>query len=434
MLTSLDHNALVQSTRSVLTANRVHLGSHRYTRPAPGTYEQLWLWDSCFHAIALRHYDIGMAWDELHAILAHQVSEGDDEGMVPHMTYWRGGGAMLWGNPNRSIITQPPLIALAASLILVAARASGSEASALAHLAGLYPKLVGYHNWFDRRRDVMGNGLSVLIHPWETGLDASPRWDAPMGFSGDDTRAVNAHSGRPDPDSAHYYANAHDNRLRGARIALAHHIRERGCNARELCDAGSFCVAPVDFNSLRSMDLCAMVELARSVGQERDVPGWLARIERLRGAVQSTFFSGDDLIATEALPGRAERLGYEDGIAQYLALAGNCATGAQANRLAERLRVLLDDASQWPISTTPTHAHAFAPRRYWRGNVWVQLNWLVWMGLKRRGFEVLAKRLAERTVALLHAHGLHEYFDPITGTGHGSSPHSWNAIVVDMMQ
>ena len=58
-----------------------------------------------------------MAWDELRSLIAGQVKTGADAGMIPHMIYWTGGGSDLWGQDDRSIITQPPLIAIAALTI-----------------------------------------------------------------------------------------------------------------------------------------------------------------------------------------------------------------------------------------------------------------------------------------------------------------------------
>ena len=107
---------LVEQARAVLRQNLVVTADgHRYIRPAPMTYEQQWLWDSCFHAIVNTHFDPALAQDEIEALLAHQLTSGPDAGMVPHMTYWDGLGMPLWGHEDRSTITQPPVIAAPSS-------------------------------------------------------------------------------------------------------------------------------------------------------------------------------------------------------------------------------------------------------------------------------------------------------------------------------
>jgi glycogen debranching enzyme len=129
-----DREEWLKEARTLLTSNVVSVDGHRYTRPAPSIYEHQWLWDSCFHAIVWRWLDPQMAWDELRALAATQVQTGSDAGMVPHMAYWRGGGEVIWKNPSHSIITQPPLMAVAAEQVL---HTTGDAASARGSLDAL---------------------------------------------------------------------------------------------------------------------------------------------------------------------------------------------------------------------------------------------------------------------------------------------------------
>lgn len=99
---------IISDCLQLLQSNQMTSRGFRYTRPAPHVYEHQWLWDSCFHAIVYRWLDPAMAWDELRSLIASQVTSGADAGMIPHMVYWQGGGASLWGVDTRSIITQPP--------------------------------------------------------------------------------------------------------------------------------------------------------------------------------------------------------------------------------------------------------------------------------------------------------------------------------------
>ena len=39
------------------------------------------------------------------------------------------------------------------------------------------PKLVEYYEWWAKIRQPDNDGLRVVIHPWESGLDASPMYD-----------------------------------------------------------------------------------------------------------------------------------------------------------------------------------------------------------------------------------------------------------------
>lgn len=85
------------------------------------------------------------------------------------------------------------------------------------------------------------------------------------------------------------------------------------------------------------------------------------------------------------------------------------------------------------VPTTPITAAEFAPDIYWRGNVWLSVNWLIYMGLRRYGYESLARELAARTLHLVAENGFWEFFHPLSGQGFGAEHQSWTALVLDML-
>ncbi len=354
----------MQKVSELLSGNRVEVDGHRYTAPSLDTgdfgrkdYANQFMWDSCFHAIAWRWIDPAMAQDELLSLVSRQVKEGDDAGMIPHCNYWRGGGSWLWGQDERSAITQPPLVAVAAWLVY---ERGGSRA----FLDAIYPPLCAYHDWFDRRRDPDGDGLVSLIHPWESGGDALPRWDRAMKI-----------------DTFSHEAG------RTARHDLAHVITEYDTDARALAEAGWFCVEPMDYNAIRAADMEALAEIARALDKPEDAAMWLRRVEAVRRAFQAKMIVDG---RPYDLDGLAERPILQDSAGQLVTLIGGLATPEQAERLARQLQ----DARFWtpfPVPTTPTDAPSFDPNTYWRGNVWASVNWLIYRGLRRYGYDDLAR-------------------------------------------
>ena len=72
--------------------------------------------------------------------------------------------------------------------------------------------------------------------------------------------------------------------------------------------------------------------------------------------------------------------------------------------------------------------------RYWRGPLWINVNWLLWLGLRGHGYADLAGALRDSMLALVARAGFAEYFDPDTGTGIGSPSFSWTAaLVLDLL-
>ena len=72
----------------------------------------------------------------------------------------------------------------------------------------------------------------------------------------------------------------------------------------------------------------------------------------------------------------------------------------------------------------------FDRRRYWRGPVWANLNWLLARGLRGHGLGAAGAELERTTVGLVERAGMREYFDPVTGDGLGAGEFSWTAAAV----
>ena len=167
--------SLLNRARQILIEN--DLGAS--TKPAPNLYPHQWNWDSAFIAIGICHFDVGRAQTEIRSLLRGQWRDG----MIPQIIYdpnasgyfpdphrwqtWRSAAAPQ--TVLTSGITQPPMITIAA---WECALRSGQQYFA----EEVYPALLAYHRWFHRQRDPSAEGLAAIIHPWESGLDNSPRW------------------------------------------------------------------------------------------------------------------------------------------------------------------------------------------------------------------------------------------------------------------
>ena len=138
--------------------------THRFTTPDRWPHRGMWLWDSAFHAIGLRHFDLSLAREAIEAVLDGQKPDG----MVPLRTD---------PGPFYTEETQPPVLAFAARLV--------DELSPdPAWAARLYPRLAAYVRWDLAHRDSDGAGLvewaiqgDVNCRSGESGMDNSPRFD-----------------------------------------------------------------------------------------------------------------------------------------------------------------------------------------------------------------------------------------------------------------
>jgi glycogen debranching enzyme len=77
----------------------------------------------------------------------------------------------------------------------------------------------------------------------------------------------------------------------------------------------------------------------------------------------------------------------------------------------------------------------FDERRYWRGPVWINTNWLLWQGLVQHGQTAEADEVLRSSLRLVARSGFHEYFDPFDGAAFGTDGFGWTAaLTLDVIE
>jgi hypothetical protein len=92
------------------------------------------------------------------------------------------------------------------------------------------------------------------------------------------------------------------------------------------------------------------------------------------------------------------------------------------------------DGKCFAVPSFDRGAPGFSQRRYWRGPVWLNINWLLYQGLKLYGFEDYAAWVKRAIVGLPLRYGFYEYYNPEEGRGHGAEGFSWTAsLLLDVL-
>ena len=422
---------LVDRAKHVLAAN--DLGTS--TKPSPALYPHQWNWDSAFIAVGLAHYDLERAKTEIRSLLAGQWRNG----MIPHIIF-NSNTAGYFPDPHSwqiarspdapasiltSGITQPPMITIAVRDIV-------RRENRVDFAREVFPALLAYHNWFHHERDPRGEGLVSIIHPWESGMDNSPRWlevldqikleKRPDYQREDDTLVP--------PDERP--TNADYDRF----IFLMDLARDLNYNQEKIFANSPFVVQDVLLNSVLFCADDALRELAALIGEATErVEQWM-RMTRL--AFQSRLWNDADALFYD-FDQRGGRVIRENTIAALIPLYAGLATKAQADRLVKHLlnpeEYAPDTTTTLRVPTASKSSNYFAPRGYWRGPIWVNMNWFLIHGLERYGYVDLARAIRADTLTLVERSGFHEYFDPRTGEGDGSDMFSWSAaLVIDLVE
>jgi glycogen debranching enzyme len=72
----------------------------------------------------------------------------------------------------------------------------------------------------------------------------------------------------------------------------------------------------------------------------------------------------------------------------------------------------------------------FDSRRYWRGPIWLIINYMIADGLRLAGETATADKIVKSSLDLIDTGGFAEYYDPLDGTACGGARFTWTAAMV----
>jgi mannosylglycerate hydrolase len=417
--------SLLDRAISVLRLNDTGI----FTKPGPHQYPHQWNWDSALIALGLSHFDLPRAHLEIRSLLSGQWQDG----MIPSVVYHSAPSdyfpdPRFWQIENSPSappvpttgITQPPLLATVVRTI--DARHPDPD-----FLREVYPSLLRWHRWLHTARDADGSALACIIHPWESGTDDSPRWlrlfeaihpEALPEFQRGDTRYVAA-TERPNRSEYERF------------IYLIDVFRKLNYSASDLLAHSPFLAQDILFNAILYRADEDLRALAQRLGESTDeIDGWLDRVQRNF----STRFWDEDAGLYYDYDMRSGKRIHVNTASSFLPLFAGLPSGEQARRLVEEhLQNPVEYAPRgkvghW-VTTTAKIEPTWEPRRYWRGPVWVIMNWFILEGLARYGYEELAESIRKDTLNLIEMNGFREYYDARDGSGCGSVDFSWSAAL-----
>lgn len=430
-----EHTSLVEQAMDVLEKN----WTGTFTRPGALLYHHQWSWDAAFIAIGSVHSNQVRAEQELRTLFEGQWANG----MVPHIIFDPRPtnyfpGFSFWeieGNPlaprhrQTSGIVQPPVHATAA--LHIYQHAQDTE-QARAFLAELFPRLHAWHAYLYRERDPRHEGLVYIRHPWES-LDNSPTWDAILqrislrpgeipAYQRVDTLSVQA-SYRP--------RNADYDRY----TYLVKFFASCDYDEARIAANCPFLVQDVLFNALLCQGNRDLAAIARILSEDpQPYENWA---EQTAHAVNQKLWHEErgiyldfDLVAGQLIS--------SSSVASFLPLYA----GIPSTQRAQRMYRLLNspafcglDETCYTVPSYDRNSPEFSPDCYWRGPVWININWLLYHGLKCYGLLEYAQHVRQSIFKLIEQQGFYEYFNPLTGEGLGTHQFSWTAaLLLDLLK
>jgi hypothetical protein len=380
--------------------------AYAFTCPSTPRYRHQWYWDSCFHAIVWCHLDGSRARAELRTL----VRAGRLDGFIPHTTfwdrpaYWRRapfyGTHTVFGCSATATI-QTPLLAVAWER--VAAASAPDEAAAF--IAEGLPALRLHYDWLARERDPDRDGLLTIIHPDESGLDDSPKYDGVFGWM------------------------RHD---RPGYFWLIERYRRLSYDVARIAERYDEHVEDVLVNVAYALSLHALARLDPEHGAV-----YLARARQTEAALLDRCYDERTGLFFD-LAGRRER---PVAVSTWSSLAPLALTGLPEHvrrRLVEQH--LLDPRrylTDFGIPSVAVEEASFNPNfaqwRCWRGPSWMNTSWWLLPAMAELGYEREAQRVLDSLLAAVRRGGFREYYNPQTGRGLAARDFGFSTLLLDLL-
>ena len=393
-----------------------------YTVPTQGMYPFQWNWDSAFVALGFMTFNADRAWQEIETLFEGQW----EDGFVPHIVFRKDEpgyfpGPTFWQCPNAvqtSGITQPPV---AASMVyrLVNFDLNNIDTS---RLRAIFPKLLAWHRWFKTCRDPLNKGLVLTVHPWETGRDNNPEWDAPAAAV--DTSKVGPYQ-REDLSHADSAMRPHKEDY-DRYVALVEYGRSTGWDHKTIGLESPFRVYDVgmSFMLLRAnRDLKALALILGESEAAQEIESWIETSE-----TEINYLWNEDIKCFCSRDIIADRFSGIVTNTSFLANYAGVGSTEQRQNLINHLKRIANAANYIVPSTDPEHRE-FDDMRYWRGPIWAVVNFMIATGFRETNDTKWAENIETSTLSLIRKSGFFEAFSPISGDGTGGDNFSWTAAI-----
>ncbi|HSX28609.1 MAG TPA: trehalase family glycosidase [Candidatus Saccharimonadales bacterium] len=415
-----------------------------WTQPAVDMYANQWLWDSCFVAIGLSHYKPQRAIRELRSLFAGQWQNG----MVPHQIFhgehsYRNG-ARVWRSEVSPLspptvatsgITQPPLLAEAVWQI---GQQLGDAARTRLYKE-FYPKLLAYHLWLYTERNPHKEGLVILLHPWETGMDDTPPWieelryhNTPLWISLVDKLQLDKLIDIIRQDAQLGGVHERISTLDALRLYdIVRRLRRKKYVTNQVLRRSIFSIEDLFFNSILIRNNQILADIAKHLRQRLPT--------QLRVQFAKAPIALDGLWSEQGKQYYSRNFITEEPLASPTlgTLMPLYSRSISKERAAKLVRLLTNKKEYWlpyPVPSVPKTSKYFGEHHYWSGPTWLNTNWLIADGLRFYGFDQEADEIVSKSLELVRLSGFREYFSPIDGHGAGATEFSWTAaVVIDFM-
>lgn len=432
----MDH--LIQKANNILDLN----WRDGFTVPRDKLYPFQWNWDSGFVSLGMAHKDLHKAIEEIQSLFSGQWENGmiphiifhseNEKTYFPNFDFWNCGvnsGAPT--KPKTSGITQPPVIGFVLETLMN--RFPDSELLE-DFLKDIFPKVVQYHAFLYNYRDPHNEGLFFIYHPWESGRDNSPIWDQSLdriqikpgslpAYTRRDTSIADA-SERPTSEQYDRYVYLLE-------LGKKHQYDQVG-----IAEESPFLIQDSMMNAILIKSNDSLIKIANRYGLDH---GQLSEWQQQSLRSYDAKMWNDDINLYTGYDLRGGHQIQHKEIGGLVSLYANIPTPERAQIMADDLQSL-HDRGYYLCPSFDIDSPLFDSKRYWRGPIWPQMNWMIHHGLHNYGHDDLATIVKSDLIELVQKHGFYEYFESQKAValkatkGYGGDKFSWTASsIIDLI-
>lgn len=377
---------------------------YHFYRPASTKYSNSqWLWDSGWHMLVWSHRDVDNSVKDLRTMLQFQ----QENGFIPEMIYWESTGPAHFQNSKFTDITQMPMLPYALRAIW---NASGD----VELMKEFVPKLVDYFQWWEDVRDPDRDGLISVIHPWESGIDASPLYDP-------------AHY-KKDPNFIQLYPRF--------RKLMRLYKGKYHWDQAKILESGLFNVEDVGLCSIYADGWGILGKLAAQFDEE--MASYCAERSHFyqTSIINKCWDEEKGMFVSYFHQPDGEKVSSIETVQSLMPLLLDEIPDDMRQKIIANLTDPQKFWLKYPIPSTSISEETFRPYEYrllWRGPTWPCTNWLVMEGLLKQGEDKIANEILDKWIALYIENGIYEYHDPLTGEASGEEGLGMSHTIVDML-
>lgn len=407
----------------VYNKSEVDLGYDYYHMPSAHFYPSLFAWDSGFHSITMLHIDEVKAQRELETLFK-QVSL---DGHLPHeilypcpattrrpfRNFERWLSQWAYDSRKASFLIDPPIYVVAAELIF-------NKTKDFNWLKRIWNNLCSCIEYLLQKRDLLGEGMVSILHPWEAGTDMSPQFFPAMGL--DKTKGMDSIKALTHTASLYVYC------------------RWNSWDPEKLAAKNRFIVEDLTVNCITIRALGSAARLADALGKTEVSNRYRARADLMSKRLNERFWDEESGCYYPRWNSKTPAISKVKTAASLLPVFAGACTGTRLERLmkdhfANREEFNTEHLFPFNPHDELIQAKPWVEKRIWAGHcIWINFNWMMSVGLLENGYREEARELTRKTVLMILEQGFYEYYDSRSGQGKRVHDFTWPGLALDMIE